>query len=128
MTACGESIQSEFRLGFIVDTLQQNPNMVNIIASEHRIDLVACVGSGVGESAMDAAQSAQAGNSLEKMLCHQMAAMHCAAMKLVARSLRDDIPPVEVARLSNASARMMQVYQDALLALQSIPLQLGHET
>lgn len=49
-----------------------------------------------------------------------MAAMHCAAMKLVASSLRDNLPPVEVARLSNAADRMMQVYQDALLALQKI--------
>lgn len=120
VTACGESIQPDFRLSFVVDTLQQNPNMVNIIASEHRLELAASVRSRVAESAIDAAQSVQAANSLEKMLCHQMADMHCAAMKLVARSLRDDIPPVEVARLSNASARMMQVYQDALLALQKI--------
>src|SRR5262245_29047168 len=89
VTACGESIQPDFRLPFIVDTLQHNPNMINIIASEHRVDLAACVWSRVAESAVDAAQSAQAGNSLEKMLCHQMAAMHCAAMKLVASSLRD---------------------------------------
>jgi hypothetical protein len=120
INACGETIQSDFRLHFMVDTLQQNPSMINIIASEHRVDLAACVWSRVAESAIDAAESAQAENSLEKMLCHQMAAMHCAAMKLVARSLRDDLPPVEVARLSNASARMMQVYQDALLALQKI--------
>jgi hypothetical protein len=115
-----ESIQSDFRLGFIVDTLQQNPTMVNIIASEHRLDLAACVWSRVAESAVDAAQSAQAGNSLEKMLCHQMAAMHCAAMKVLASSLRDGLPPVEIARLSNAAARMMQVYQSAFLVLQKI--------
>ena len=120
VTACGESIQPDFRLPFIVDTLQHHPSMINIIASEHRVDLAACVWSRVAESAVDAAQSAQAANSLEKMLCHQMAAMHCAAMKLVASSLRDNLPPVEVARLSNAAARMMQVYQDAFLALQKI--------
>jgi len=120
VTACGELIQTEFRLAHIVDTLQQNPSMVNITASEHRVDLAACVGSRVAESAADAAQSVQASNSLEKMLCHQMAAMHSAAMKLVASSLRDGLPPVEVARLSNAAARMMQVYQDAFLALQKI--------
>jgi hypothetical protein len=120
VTGCGETIQSDFRLPFVVDTLQQNPSMVNIIASEHRVDLAACVWSRVAESAIDAAQSAQAANSLEKMLCHQMAAMHCAAMKLIASSLRDPLPPVEKVRLSNAAARMMQVYQDAFLALQKI--------
>jgi hypothetical protein len=119
VTACGEAIRSDFRLGHIVDTLQ-NPNMVSVIASEHRLDLAACVGSRVAESAVDAAESAQAGNSLEKMLCHQMAAMHRAAMKLTARSLDFESQPVEMARLSNAAARMMQVYQEAFLALQKI--------
>src|SRR5215813_7824351 len=40
--------------------------------------------------------------------------------ELVASSLRDGLPPVEIARISNAAARMMQVYQDAFLALQKI--------
>lgn len=48
--------------------------MIGVVASEHRLDLAACVGSRVAESAVDAAQSAQAGNSLEKMLCHQTSA------------------------------------------------------
>jgi hypothetical protein len=94
--------------------------MVNVIASEHRVDLAKEVGSRVVELAVDAAESAQAQNSLEKMLCHQMAAAHRAAMKLTARSLNMSLPPVEIARLSNAAARMMQVYQEGLLTLQKI--------
>src|SRR5438128_4486725 len=86
VSAFGETIQSDFRLDHMVDTLQ-NPNMINVIASEHRVDLAACVWSRVAESAVDAAASAQAGSSLEKMLCHEMAAMHCVAMKLAARCL-----------------------------------------
>jgi hypothetical protein len=74
----------------------------------------------VAESAVDAAQSAQAGNSLEKMLCHQMAAAHRAAMKLLDSSLNSSLPPVEMVRLSNASARMMQIYQEGLLTLQKL--------
>jgi len=89
--------------------------MIGVVASEHRLDLAACVGIRVAESAVDAAQSAQAGNSLEKMLCHQMAAAHRAAMKLLDKSLNSSLSPVEMARLSNASARMMQIYQEALL-------------
>jgi hypothetical protein len=117
--SCGEALQTDFRLSHIVDTLQ-NPDMVNVIASEHRVDLAACVGSRVAETAIDAAESVQASNSLEKMLCHQMAAAHRAAMKITARSLAMDGVPAEMARLSNAAARMMQVYQEALLTLQKL--------
>jgi hypothetical protein len=49
-----------------------------------------------------------------------MAAAHRAAMKLTAMSLNISLPPVEIARLSNAAARMMQVYQEGLLTLQKI--------
>ena len=49
-----------------------------------------------------------------------MAAAHFAAMKLVTRGLNDRLPPVEAARLTNATARLMQAYQEALLALQKI--------
>ena len=48
-----------------------------------------------------------------------MAAAHCAAMKLTASSL-DAHLPVEMARLSNAAARTMQVFQEGLLTLQKI--------
>src|SRR5947209_5671457 len=61
ISALGETVQSDFRLDHMVDTLQ-NPNMINVIASEHRVDLAACVWSRVAESAVDAAASAQAGN------------------------------------------------------------------
>ncbi|MBZ5641151.1 MAG: hypothetical protein LAO19_00160 [Acidobacteriia bacterium] len=118
----GEIIQKDFRLPHVVDTLK-NPTMINVIASEHRLDLAACVAARVVESAVDAAESIQAANSLEKMLCHQMAAAHRAAMKLVARGLDGldgSLLPVEMARLTNAAARMMQVYQEALLTLQRI--------
>jgi hypothetical protein len=49
-----------------------------------------------------------------------MAAIHRAAMKLVARSLDMSEIPVEMARLSNAAARAMQVYQEALQTLQKL--------
>lgn len=119
VSARGETVQNSSRLGHVVDTLK-NPNMINIGASELRVDLAACVYSQVAEAALDAAESAGAENSLEKMLCHQMATMHCVAMKLASRSLDNIMQPVEMARLSNAAARMMQVYQEALLTLQKI--------
>ena len=65
----------------------------------------------------DAAVTAQAGNSLEKILCHQMAAAHHMAMKLLTRGADTRLPPVETARLMNAGARLMQVFQEGLLVL-----------
>jgi hypothetical protein len=121
----GEAIQPNFRsdLPFrnsrFLDTLQ-NPTMVSVIASEHRLDLAASVDPRVVESAVDAAQSAQAQNSLEKMICHQMAAGHRLAMREISKALNEPLPPVEVARLSNAAARMMQVCQEALLTIHRI--------
>jgi hypothetical protein len=106
-----------FISSYLVDTLE-NPNMISVDASEQRMNLAA--GAGVLQVAVDASESAQAGNSLEKMLCHQMAAAHRAAMRLVARVGDGGLPIVEMARLSNAAARMMQIYQEAFLTLQKI--------
>lgn len=61
--------------------------------------------------------SAQSQNSLEIMLCHQMAAAHFHLMKLLAGAQAFGLPPVEQAPLTNASARMMQDYQEGLLAM-----------
>ena len=101
----------------MIATLEE-PNMISVEASEQRME--AALRVGVLQSAMDATLAAQAENSLEKMLCHQMAAAHHTAMTLLAFALDPRLPPVEQARLTNASARMMQVYQEGLLALQRI--------
>lgn len=109
IAAAGEAIRPEFRLGFLVDRLKDEPDMISVIASEHRVELAACVGPRVAESAIDVAQTAQAANSLEKMVCHQMAAGHRVAMKQLSMALNETLPVVEIARISNAAARMMQV-------------------
>ena len=58
--------------------------------------VMACVLS----SALDAAVSARAKNSIEKMLCHQMAAAHMAGMELLGRveqsPLLHKVPPREL--------------------------------
>jgi hypothetical protein len=117
---CGEAVDLD-DLGFItsalVDTLE-SPNSISVDASEQRMYLAS--EAGVLQSAVDASETAQAGNSLEKMLTHQMAAGHRAAMRLVARVGSEQLPIVEMARLSNAAARMMQVFQEGLLALQKL--------
>jgi hypothetical protein len=94
----GEMMSPDFRRSlrhdYLVDTLE-NPSVVSVIASEHRLDLAACVDSHVAESAVDAAQSIQAENSLEKMLAHQMAAAHRIAMKMMGACVRVSNYPVE---------------------------------
>ena len=101
----------------MLDTLE-HPNMISVDASEQRME--AALGAGVLQAAVDAAGTAKAENSLEKMLCHQMAAAHHVAMKLVASAADGRLPPVEAARLANAAARMMEVYQAACLTLQKL--------
>jgi hypothetical protein len=71
-----------FTSGYLADTLD-HPNMISVDAFEQRMNLAA--EPSVLQAAVDASESAQAGNSLEKLLCHQMAAAHRAAMRLVAR-------------------------------------------
>ena len=101
----------------LIDTLR-HPDSIGLGASEDRLKLLA--GANVLETALDAAESARAGNSLEKMLCHQMAAAHHAALTLIAHAADPQLPPVEMARLTNAAGRMMDVYQAGVLTLQKL--------
>jgi hypothetical protein len=96
------------------------PNVIAIDASEHRAE--AASRAGVLSPALDAAKSAGADNSLEKMMAHQVAATHHAGMDLlglVANAVTT-LPPVERARLTNAAARMFDVSQSACLTLQRL--------
>ena len=101
----------------LVDTLK-DPDSVALGASEVRMQLLA--DADVLEAGLDAVKSAQAESSLEKMLLHQTAAAHRAAMKQMALANNDRLPTVEVARLMNTAARLMQVFQNACLTLQKI--------
>jgi hypothetical protein len=105
------------RLHF-VDTLAE-PNVISVDASEHRAAVA--TRAGVLSQALDAAVSAGATNSIEKMLCHQMAAVHFAGMELLVR-LQEAVrlPPAETARLTNAVARLFEVYQSGCLTLQKL--------
>ena len=102
----------------LIDTLEQ-PTTVNLGASQLRVEAAAKLG--ILQPALDAAQSADANNSLEKMLCHQLAAAHHNAMTLLGRAvgagefrLPDEM---QMTRYTNAAARMMDVYREGMLAL-----------
>ena len=116
----------------IRDTLQ-NPDQVARDASAERTDLLLRDSVDVTALAIDAADSIGAGNSLEKMLAHQMAASHKAAFEMMDKGLQlaqridgctnakaIQVFSTESTRLMNASARMMQSFQQGLTTLQKI--------
>ena len=111
----------------LADTVR-DPSYITVDASRDRLDLAH--GAAALESALDAAESINASNSLEKMLAHQLAAGHRSAMKLVAETNRQadylanvrgeeqERVNVQVTRLAGATARMMTTFQQGLLTLQ----------
>lgn len=104
---------------YFLDTLAR-PNTISVDASEQRASVA--TRANALSPALDAAVSARAKNSIEKMLCHQLAAVHMAGMELLVRVEQSlvDWPPVERARLTNAAARLFEVYQSGCLTLQKL--------
>ena len=113
-----------FKRANIRDTLRAGADQIAEDASIRRTDLLMqpsfdCLAMGI-----DAAESIQAGNSIEKMIAHQMAAAHEAALRMLDRGLSyehssaDD--QVEAVRCTNAAARLMSAFNDAALTLQRL--------
>jgi hypothetical protein len=128
--AGGELIDRENRCDPTVDTVA-HPDYVTAEASRDRLQLANQAGS-LG-LALDAADTIQAQDSLEKMLVHQMAVLHYGMMRATARmneeldaaGVIDPIDPnkreaanVRACRLAGAISRMSATYQEALLTLQ----------
>ena len=113
----------------LADTVR-DPNYVTVDASRDRLELAN--EAGALETALDAAESIGAGNSLEKMLAHQLAAAHRSAMKMSAemnrrveylahvRGEEQERANIQTTRLASASARMMTAFQQGLLTLQRL--------
>jgi hypothetical protein len=105
----------------MVDTLAV-PDVIAVDASEQRAHRATKVG--VLSAALDTAKTARAKNSIEKMLCHQIAACHDARMDLLGRFQDSDVfgkmPVVEQMRYINAAARMFDASQAPALTLQKI--------
>ena len=102
----------------LLNTLKY-PNMIALGASQLRMEAVAKLG--VLQPALDAAETAQASNSLEKMLCHQFAVLHHHGMGLMGRAVganeMRDADPATVTRLTNAAVRVFECSQATLLTL-----------
>ena len=109
-----------------------NPNQAAVDASVMRTELLLMPHTDLVAMAVDAAESARADNSFEKMLAHQLALVHVLAMKTGARALefekrqspygegfkRED--SVELGRLTNALGRLTSTFQEGLLTLQRL--------
>jgi len=103
----------------MVDTLAV-PDVISVDASEQRA--MGAHRAGVLSAALDTAKSARASNSIEKMLCHQLAAVHHAGIEMLVRVQQPmfSIPYVELVRLTNAAARLFDVFQAGCLTLQKL--------
>lgn len=113
-----------------IDTIK-HPDAVTAEASFERLRLT---DEGIDSAALavDTAESIQASNSIEKMMAHQMAAAHKLAMIFAGKSKgliehqgsawgEDEAPyAAEAAQVANASARMMDTFQKAALALHKL--------
>ncbi len=116
---------------WIQDTLKDRPDMLNAEASMARLDLAAAAGTLT--MAVDAAESIQAANSLERMLVHQMATAHKVAMTMAAKAddfassikswdpqTRQQVQSIEAARMAGSAARMMEAFQRGALTLERL--------
>jgi hypothetical protein len=111
----------------LVDTVA-HPDYVAADASRDRLEL-ANEARALG-SALDAADSIQAQDSLEKMLVHEMAVLHRGMMKAAARMNEEldaagvmqpsarEAANVRACRLAGAISRMSSTFQQAVLTLQ----------
>lgn len=113
----------------IIDTLL-SPDAVAADASRDRLDLAQRAGS--LEMSLDTADSIQAADSLERMLAHQLATAHVAAMKaaVVMNNLLDHAGQtrgaerqaacVEAARMAGAYSRLTSTFQAGMQTLQRV--------
>ena len=115
--------------GNFINTVER-PDAVSAEASMDRLKLaddgIQCVAM-----AVDAAETVQAANSIEKMLAHQLAAAHKLAMTFAgkARELvehdggpyqQEGLYATEASRMAGSSARIMEAFQKGTLALHKL--------
>lgn len=114
--ALGEAVPT--RRSKISNTLNA-PGVAALDASAHRLQLLAHPGLDCTALALDASDSIKAENSLEKMLAHQLAVAHKAAMEITAKATFEP-DSIEKARLLKLAVRMMEVFQRGLLVVQRL--------
>jgi len=102
----------------LIDTMAA-PGAAALDASYHRLELISSMGTNVAAMALDAADTIQASNSLEKMLAHQMAILHQAVVKTMDKaSFEPD--QYQSIRMMSVAARLMDTYQRGMLTLKRL--------
>jgi len=114
--ALGEAVPA--KRSRLVDTLKR-PDVAALDASAHRLELLGRMGNDCAAMALDAATTIEAGNSLEKMLAHQLAVAHKTAMTLAEKATFNP-DTEEKARMLNTACRTMATFQQGLLALERL--------
>lgn len=123
----GEAVETDDEDHSLFRETLKDPNGVSVGASIGRLRLLDEMHS--LEMAVDAAETIEADNSLEKMLAHQMTAMHVMAMRLMAKASRHTEnlttsythPSTDQAvKVVNAAARLMDTYQRGLATIAKI--------
>ena len=114
--ALGEAIPA--KRSRLVDTLKL-PDVAALDASAHRLELLGRMGNDCAAMALDAATTIEAGNSLEKMLAHQLAVAHKTAMTLAEKATFNP-DTEEKARMLNTACRTMETFQQGLLTLERL--------
>jgi hypothetical protein len=127
----------------VFDTLKTSPDMLNATASRERLNLAAAAGALM--LGTDIAETIKVRNSLERMLAHQLGAVHLMAMKfseqatqhLRSHYMQSDAGRfavgrgpdegrnlqallVEASRAANTATRLMLAFQDGLVAFERI--------
>jgi hypothetical protein len=100
-----------------LESALKTPDLLNAEATIERANLADR--AGVFDLAFEAAESVSAKNSIEQMLCHQMAAAHRRAMLLVAESEASQDAQVAIKKV-RASARLMDAFAKSALTLQRL--------
>ena len=100
-----------------LESALKTPDLLNAEATIERANLADR--AGVFDLAFEAAESVSAKNSVEQMLCHQMAAAHQHSMRLLAESEKEKDPQWSVKKATLA-ARLMDTYARAALTLQRL--------
>lgn len=130
MLAGNEAVEVDRDDASLFREVLKDPNSVSVEASLNRMRLFdEFLGFGHLEMAVDAAETIDAKNSLEKMLAHQMTACHIMSMRLMGKAIKftqsytTDYthPNMEKAvKLVNASARLMDTFQRGLATLAKV--------
>lgn len=100
-----------------LESVLKEPNLLNLGASEQRAQLLEQ--TGVLELGIETAQDARADGAVQKMISHQMAALHSRAMTMLAESEAAKIPEISIMK-ARAAARMVDAFSRCALTLQRL--------